>query len=190
VRWEATAWPWPLRGAWPWLQRLCQWCGTGGTSSEGEVCFGRTGAAARRLATDALAMAARRAGLCSSHACVGGTLRLHARSLLVARRRPVDAAAAVKCSRGWQCAKRRWSYGGMVRVGAAAAAPQKAVVVVVRKCRVVRVQHGGWMLWAKALAGVLAGGMTAASQDVVFPVGVSFWSSDPTARGSLGENPV
>ena len=40
-----------------------------------------------------------------------------------------------------------------------------------RFCHAVRVQFGVGMLRAKALAGVLAGGMTAASLDVVLPVG-------------------
>jgi hypothetical protein len=51
----------------------------------------------------------------------------------------------------------------------------------------------GWgvgMLWVKALAGVLTGGMITVSLDVIFPTGASFWSYNPTAPDSLGENPI
>jgi hypothetical protein len=41
----------------------------------------------------------------------------------------------------------------------------------------------GWMLRAKALAGVLADGITAASLDVVFPVGSVILELQPYCRG-------
>jgi hypothetical protein len=61
--------------------------------------------------------------------------------------------------------------------------PERAVVAAVREYRAVRVQREVEILRAKAPAGVLAGGMTATSLDVIFPVGGVILEQQPCCTG-------